>query len=424
MRIVRRYATQAETFALNNALVAGSAAAAAALAAALDSGEGCAPAPQDVQIWTRIGAVVCGTALANQHTSVLVSAPLAMWVCWGAGRERTADVDGKGAMRRPPRRVAELSLSARVRGGCDVASRILPWFLAPILIFYGSLVLASLRNTPGSWGDLTSVAGFWRHVSRAEYGSLRLAARADGGDVSAYFGRLAAMLTHEGLLCGSALATLVAVAAALAAMVRARTSYAAAALGTLLFSYVLFAGVFVWLANIDPSSGGLAVGVLERFWMQPDVTVAIFVGTGVASIAGGRNVGDSLVQGQRPSSALSALAIPRVVLAAALVGGAAHAALSARLTARFPDASVSGADRDSSGVVDAWSHAVLAALPPHSLVLSYTDMNWNGLRYLQVSCVARLLASARRCASAWRPHTWRRRLVSTRAPTSRTSRCN
>lgn len=33
---------------------------------------------------------------------------------------------------------------------------------------YAGLALASFRRTPGSWGDLTTLSGFWRHVSRAE----------------------------------------------------------------------------------------------------------------------------------------------------------------------------------------------------------------------------------------------------------------
>ncbi len=72
----------------------------------------------------------------------------------------------------------------------------------------------------------------------------------------------------QGLLCCAPLVTLIIIAAGLALVWRRRATAAAGALTALLASYCLFAGVFVWLANIDATRGGMAAGVLERFWMQ------------------------------------------------------------------------------------------------------------------------------------------------------------
>ena len=72
----------------------------------------------------------------------------------------------------------------------------------------------------------------------------------------------------QGLLGGSPAATLVLVGAALLSAIRGRARRAAGALTALGASYALFAGVFVYLANIDAGAGGMGAGVLERFWMQ------------------------------------------------------------------------------------------------------------------------------------------------------------
>lgn len=91
---------------------------------------------------------VCGLALSNQHASALVLGPLALFVLWSLSRKSLLSLQS----------VAEL-------GGLW-----LPLGLSP----YVALIFAAHQPKQGSWGDLSSVRGFLRHILRQEYGTLRL----------------------------------------------------------------------------------------------------------------------------------------------------------------------------------------------------------------------------------------------------------
>ena len=96
----------------------------------------------------RRGAFFIGLASTNQHTSVLLSMPLAAAVL----------VRSQGRLLRP---ASLLSLCF-----CFILG------FSP----YISLPLATLRAPYVSWGDGVTLAGFTRQILRVEYGSLRLSA--------------------------------------------------------------------------------------------------------------------------------------------------------------------------------------------------------------------------------------------------------
>ena len=130
---------------------------------------------------------------------------------------------------------------------------------------------------------------------------------------------------------------------------------------------------------------------------QPDVIVALFVGIGVSAIAGGTLGvdwrGDDGPTPKAPAPAAARppvlLAVPRVALAVAFLAVLVRTQWTARMAGRFPGEGAAGAAvtagaRDDSRAVESWSRAVLAAVPEGGILLSFTDMNWNGVRYLQV----------------------------------------
>merc|ERR1719163_1455235 len=94
-----------------------------------------------------VGAFICGLGLTNQHTLALYEVPVITWVLW------------------------DLHCRHLLNASC---------FLALAAVFfvgflpYGYLVWASVHPTRGSWGDLTTVAGFLKHLLRSEYGTFQL----------------------------------------------------------------------------------------------------------------------------------------------------------------------------------------------------------------------------------------------------------
>lgn len=111
-----------------------------------------------------LGAFLCGLALTNQHTSILLSIPLILWVL----------------------SVTKIHLPSRWRYEADesfpTTKAMVPLllkaavaFLSGFVMIYGTMPLfARLFHHPGSWGYVTSFKGFLHHFLRSDYGSLRL----------------------------------------------------------------------------------------------------------------------------------------------------------------------------------------------------------------------------------------------------------
>lgn len=301
-------------------------------------------------------AVVCGLGAANQHTIVFFVVPVAVWVAWrlrSEGRLSVAMV------------VILMAFGAAAAG--------LP---------YLSLVWASGRDIRGQWGDLTSWDGFIRHVTRAEYGSLRLAARNGSADAwAATSSRLLAYGMHTAGIGpgGSTLSLRWAEVAAFARCATERShcdwySLAGAiarpvslfavlglaacvllpcrsgshgsirsAVAVVAAAWLGFTLGFHVLANVDPTQP-MAHGILERFWMQSDVQVMALAASGLGQavaaitrcIAGGTSAASRPGHGSeeaapqplgeppRPSRGLLATALPTALAALWLGAAAAH----------------------------------------------------------------------------------------------------
>ena len=148
------YSIGAEVFVLNNLFVA-----ALLLSCALYS-EGVVhrvskPASElrtFVSTWTTFGAFLCGLSLTNQHTSILLIAPIVAWI---------------GASQLPL-----LTPLMALQYACAFFSGLLPYANLPIAHIWW--------RGPGSWGDTSTLQGFLRHLLRQDYGTFRLISRTEG----------------------------------------------------------------------------------------------------------------------------------------------------------------------------------------------------------------------------------------------------
>lgn len=121
--------------------------------------------------------------------------------------------------------------------------------------------------------------------------------------------------------------------------------------------------VFHSLANL-PLTNSLAREVSARFSMQPNTIVALWIGMGLTAIS------RVLVQ----STTLSNSAIRQALRYTLCLGLILH-----RYHHNKPPPTAERGD-----LIRAYGETILERLPPNALLLSYTDINWNTIRYLQV----------------------------------------
>lgn len=123
--------------------------------------------------------------------------------------------------------------------------------------------------------------------------------------------------------------------------------------------------VFHTLANI-PLRDPLARAVSSRFAMQPNTVIAIWLGVGLVAIAkwlAAHVQSPRLVQGIR-YGVVSALLVRQLAASAHIFQHQAHS--------------------PHVDVIRSYGETILQSLPPNALLLSYTDINWNTIRYLQL----------------------------------------
>ncbi|OQR88974.1 hypothetical protein THRCLA_09991 [Thraustotheca clavata] len=114
------------------------------------------------------------------------------------------------------------------------------------------------------------------------------------------------------------------------------------------------------LANL-PLFLPLPRAIHSRFWMQPNLVIALFLGIGLS----------------RMHSSLN----HKVPAFIAKIGAIVSAVwlVYTQLTMHY---NISNHSKKGN-VISAYGNALLDTLPPNSILLSYTDINWNSVRYLQ-----------------------------------------
>ncbi|KAJ1412181.1 hypothetical protein B484DRAFT_422918 [Ochromonadaceae sp. CCMP2298] len=359
-----------------------------------------------------LGGLLCGLALSNQHTSLLLVAALVPTVLLGT-------------LLHAPHSLPALLLTS--------AAGFLVGFSS-----YLYLPLAALNPTPGSWGDMRDLAGFLKHVLRSEYGTFRLGI-IEGSETGLQ--RIGIYIQHTSAESGHALFPLLLLLLGVLWLLRARgeermrgkppltrststlyrkatkkkntkesaeaiisapVSATSAGVGTGAGSktgagegagawaapvYVLL-GLWVFytvlwhcvLSNL-PLSAPMPFAVHSRFWMQPNLILYALAGA-AAGCVGAAVLSFLSPAGLPPQTQLQTQRKPSAPPLSVTMTqwGAVAAVAAAVVLARLPRA-----DKSGGVALQRYAEATLAALPPSALLLSHTDLDWNPIRYLR-SC--------------------------------------
>lgn len=340
-------------------------------------------------MYVLIGAFISGCCLSNQHASffhLLVLIPFVLYI--------TMDISFKISF-------FPLIVISALAG------------LLPYLYLY----IASLSPTPGSWGDLSTFHGLFRHVIRAEYGTFRLGIKM-GSETS--MERVVLYLKHAsnesfnlilpfsliGLLYfiinkfieikknnkeinyneviednkstssisnkkkgnkGNNKNELIKIETNINSINAFEkndifTKDAFPLVTCLAFTWFFY--VFIWhftLSNL-PLNAPMPYLVHARFWMQPNIILCIFAGFGV-------NIFLSNIYKMINSQ---------------LVNNLMDYSLSLLVLLLILQDRYSIMDRSLDGwVMHRYGLQVMNSLPRNAVLLSHTDLDWNPIRYLQ-----------------------------------------
>jgi tetratricopeptide (TPR) repeat protein len=314
--VVWTYASVAEVFALNSALCAGMA---LAFGAMLDVPDGSGLGRRAL-----IAGVLTGLALSNHHTSIFVA------------------------------------LAFAVTAGIETGARRLVWRWWRSVLAYGAFGLligltpyvyipaATAADPAVAWGAGNTWSGFFHHLTRGDYGSLRLVSSDLAATDLAWYAHLRMFAAHvwrDSIGIGPIFALI-----GLLALRRARVRLVVLALATT-------AGVFLLMINA-PLTPEVMRGVVARFYILPMVFIAVLAGAGLQLVL------------QRVRNATWQLA---------LAGGTVSATVAALLMANFHLA-----DQRGNAVTRDLGLNILRGLPANALLFSRTDLITNAVRYAQL----------------------------------------
>jgi hypothetical protein len=306
--LVWRYAVGAEVFSLNNLFLA-------LLVWLLVSFE-----TDRRERTVYLFAFAFGLGLANHHTLLLCGVPIGLWML----------VRARSSLFKP---VPAVKLT-----GAGLAG------LTPYLY----LVLRPSDSPLTTWGDSSTFDGLLTHVTRAEYGTLRLAATERSADLGENLLDYAMHLPRELLWVGIPLA-LLALPLVRGDELRARV------LRVLLVALATYVLVFYSLSNM-PLDDPLFREVHSRFAQQANLIACVLAGTGFWWLF-------RLRLGWSPAWV--------AVAAVGLVGLQAGVGYSA-------------ANQRDNRVIADLARLTLDRMPPGALVVSRGDLFWNSLRYVQI----------------------------------------
>lgn len=371
--LIWTYAVGAEVFALNNLFAAALLYVLLRYATSLDTGE--SRRSRRIAV---VGAFVSGLALCNQHTIVLFEIPIVAWVLFTRRRTLVG--------------VELLEISTAFLAG------LLPYAYMPLTM--------TLHPQPGSWGDVTTLAGLVHHVRRGDYGTFRLFSTNESHeDVWTRLQLYAVDLTTREVPCRLALPVLaVGVLSTLVGRQPPRRGRSSSAATThslsppppptptptttvhvsshvgwlLLFTCAFYLVVFHSLANL-PLSEGLTYGVHMRFWQQPNVLVFIWLGVGFDTIVhvvthqlSSTNTKNS-TNNDSPNNDSTKHTVVRTLL---------HAACLALIPFQLATWH-SLCDQSSAWYIRDYASALLDPLPRDAVLIVNFDLQWTSLRYLQ-----------------------------------------
>ncbi|KAK5577482.1 hypothetical protein RB653_002423 [Dictyostelium firmibasis] len=203
-----------------------------------------------------LSAFSCAFGLTNQHTLVLMVIPFAFWLMFISGRDQLWNI--------------------------KILSNLVFYTLVGLSPYLLILVTPKLNKVKYSWGNTSTLRGFIKHFLREEYGTLQLYG-GDGGvislftKISIYFENLTIQFGYIGL----ALSLIGLLNLLLGYNMR---TFKWKSFGTMIiFSFLFYITFFFNLCNL-PIEKPLYRGVFLRFFMQPNVIMAIAMGLGIKSI--------------------------------------------------------------------------------------------------------------------------------------------
>ena len=327
-----QYNTSAEVFALNNLFVA-------AIAFVLTKYNQTPSSSKTVVI----GAYLCGLSLTNQHTTILLVVPVAVWVLFSSTTIRS-------------KKMIMLVLSA-------FSSGLSAYILLPIF--------ASLYPHAGSWGSVTSVRGFIHHFLRKDYGTLQLWSGGGGGTTEDMITRTFLWITDFSMqqVCHPAI-MLFFILGCKSLSLPSKTNKRRKKMlppgilsgRVIIVSLVSYLAIFHSLSNL-PLSNPLLFGVHQRFWMHPNVLCFVLIGVGLDTAA------RSLVARSRTlSSRISARVLQVMMVFIPLMTFCGN---------------LEASDQSQNNVFRGYASSILESLPQKSLLLINYDMTFTSVRYMQ-----------------------------------------
>jgi len=281
--------------------------------------------------------------LSLHHTLALLLVPLALVVAamWVGPEKVRAGL----AARRP----FDLARRDLVLLAAAAAAGLLPLLQLPI---------ATAMDRGLVWGEADTLRGFARHLLRADYGTFRLdpmqgGLRPDLRHGLVFLGSLPAGFGVPGLL-------LCAVGLAAAARRRGRALFAVVA------GFGLLQALFLTRIGY-PADDPLARGVVERFYVLPELVLALLAGLGAAALERAA-AGPGGEEGRGAARRAWASAAGPAIAAVALVWPlATHAPLASQRGNRF---------------AENLGRAILASLPARAVLFTKGDLQRHALEVL------------------------------------------
>lgn len=192
-----------------------------------------------------LGSFVCGLSLCNQHTMIVYVLCLAVWILSQLKKHEILDT----------------FLLCKI-GLCFVVG-LVPYIYIPI-----SSIFLKSRWT---WGDQTSITGFFTHLLRSEYGTFDLGKDQTGQGLS-YFLWFYIHHVSKDLTLFTSLLFFIGSALLIYRVIYKQTKrWSLVVYLSMLTLYIVF---FSWRANLDLDNP-LFFGVVERFWLQSDIVIVV-----------------------------------------------------------------------------------------------------------------------------------------------------
>ena len=286
-----------------------------------------------------VGAFACGFGLTNQHTAIFFVLVI--------GSKVLVDTLAPGST------VCSVWTELGMLGLSGLAG----------LLPYAYLPLSAATPQKGSWGNASGLAGFRTHVLREEYGTFSLSPgkfQSEGlVERTAYYAKDVLFQFHAVGFILAAVGGATTLKVALSRKKEGNDELHQATSQLVWAMFVVYVVMFHSLSNL-PLSESMPFEVHRRFWMQPNIIVAVWVGIGLTTFF------EQLRR--RKLFHTTMLVIPLALVAV-------------RWNEFFWNM------KEYNGRLGSFfeqqARIILKTVPASSLVVSFTDLNWNSVRYMQ-----------------------------------------